>query len=228
MKRFAVFLLLLQSLWVTGAQAGSVELPAQFGGAFSVPTVSLREGRFASTLRQQYDFSCGSAALATLLTHHYGYPIGEDVVFTEMFRLGNQAKIRVEGFSLLDMKRFLEAHGFSADGYQEPLAKLVEADMPAIVLVNENGYNHFVVVKGLRDGRVLFGDPAGGTRAMPESSFAKIWTNRILFVVGHSKVKPGFNLASDWRVAPAAPLGSSRLADAAAPVHLPKLSPADF
>ena len=228
MRYLVVIVILCQVLFLPQARAGSVELPIQVGGAYSVPTTSIREGRFAATMRQQFDFSCGSAALATLLTHHYGHPVGEDQVFTEMFRLGNQAKIRAEGFSLLDMKRYLEAHGFSADGYHEPLTKLVEANVPAIVLINEAGYNHFVVVKGLLGGRILFGDPAGGTRAMPIPSFEAMWMNKIVFVVGHPKIHPGFNLASDWQAAPFAPLGSSRMADSVAPTHLPKLGPADF
>ena len=176
----AVLLTLLTGLAATTLEAGTVELPLQVGGAFSVPAVSLRESRYVTTLRQQYDFSCGSAALATLLTHHYGHPVGEDQVFTEMYRTGDQSKIKVEGFSLLDMKRFLEAHGYSADGFQESLARLAEVGIPAIVLINEAGYNHFVVIKGIRDGRVLFGDPATGTRALPIAQFEAMWVNSIL------------------------------------------------
>ena len=47
-----------------------------------------------------------------------------------MFVRGDQAKIKREGFSLLDMKRYLEAHGFEADGFEEPLDKLAEARHP--------------------------------------------------------------------------------------------------
>lgn len=224
----AAVLLALSSLAPLKAEAGAVDLPLQVGGAFSVQATSMREARFAATMRQQYDFSCGSAALATLLTHHYRHPVGEDQVFLEMFRVGDQAKIQVEGFSLLDMKRYLETRGFTADGFQEPLEKLAEAGIPAIVLINEAGYNHFVVVKGLRDGRVLFGDPAGGTRVMPMADFEALWGNKILFVISNRQTEARFNLASDWRVAPAAPIGHSRVHDAMAPAHLPKLGPADF
>src|SRR3954447_13030599 len=166
----ALLIAAVACLAASAAEARSIELPYQIGGAYAVPVKSLREARFVASLPQQYDFSCGSAAISTLLTHHYHYPVTEDKVFEEMFRRGDQAKIRVEGFSLLDMKRYLEAHGFEADGFQEPLEKLVSANIPAIVLVNESGYNHFVVVKGLRNGRILLGDPAGGTRAVPEAT----------------------------------------------------------
>src|SRR5690606_15568794 len=120
----------------------------------------LKEARFRTTLPQQYDFSCGSAATATLLTFQYGYPVSEEDVFVQMYRNGDQRKIQTEGFSLLDMRRYLESQGFTADGFELPLDKLLEEGLPAIVLLNDRGYRHFVVVKGLRDGRVLLGDPA--------------------------------------------------------------------
>ena len=87
-------------------QAGAVELPAIGGSRFTVPVASIKQIRFQSTLHQQYDFSCGSAAVATLLTHHYAHPVSEQFVFEQMFARGDQQKIRKEGFSLLDIKRF--------------------------------------------------------------------------------------------------------------------------
>jgi predicted double-glycine peptidase len=228
MNRHALLIGLAAGLAARLAMAGAVELPYQIGGAYSVRVASIREARFAATIRQQYDFSCGSAAVATLLTHHYKYPVTEDKVFEAMFVNGDQAKIRVEGFSLLDMKHYLEAQGFEADGFQEPIEKLATANIPAIVLVNESGYNHFVVVKGLRDGRVLVGDPAGGTRALTLSAFNAIWTNQILFVISNRQDSALFNVASDWQTAPTAPIRSAIGRDGLGGVVIPKLGPADF
>lgn len=201
------------------ATAGGADIAALGGARFDVPVASIREARFQRTLHQQYDFSCGSAAVATLLTHHYDDRVTERFVFEQMYRQGDQQKIRREGFSLLDIKRFLAARGFLADGFQLPLDKLAEARFPAIVLVADKGYRHFVVVKGLTPSRILIGDPAGGTRAMPRASFEAIWQGRLLFVIHGRVARPGqvlaagtvlrparFNDADDWRVAPAAPL----------------------
>jgi predicted double-glycine peptidase len=116
----------------------AANLPALGGADYSIPVKSIKEVRQAGTMLQQYDFSCGSAALATLLTHQYGYPATERVIFEEMYARGDQQKIRREGFSLLDIKNFLEARGFHADGFQQPLDKLAEARIPAIVLISEN------------------------------------------------------------------------------------------
>lgn len=208
--------------------AGSVEIPVQVGGAYSVPITSLKESRFRSTAQQQFDFSCGSAALSTLLTHHYGMAVTEQVVFESMYNHGNQQKIRQHGFSMLDMKRYLESRGFQADGFEAPLDKLAEAGVPAIVLINENGYNHFVVVKGLRDGRVLFGDPAGGTRAVAKAHFEALWTNKILFVIANEQQRARFNDPSEWRVAQRAPLDSGIYRESLNNIVLPRLGPADF
>jgi len=198
------------------------------GGDVVMPVTSIRQSRLAGTLLQQYDFSCGSAAVATLLTHHYGLAVSESTVFESMFRQGDQQKIQREGFSLLDMKNFLKSQGFEADGFEQPLEKLLEARVPAIVLVNENGYRHFVVVKGLRDGRVLVGDPANGTRAMPRASFNAIWQGRLLFVIHNRMEQARFNLAADWRAAPRAPLAAGVNRDGLAGVTMPARGPGDF
>lgn len=209
------------------AHAGAVDLSG-VGGAYTVPVRSLAEARFAATNRQQYDFSCGSAAVATLLTHHYGYPITEQIVFEEMYQHGNQAKIRREGFSLLDIKRFLESRGFQADGFQQSIDKLVEAKVPALVLVSENRYHHFVVVKGMQDGRILIGDPSSGTRSISKENFESIWLNKLLFVIHNKTELARFNEKTDWRVAPRAPLGNAVNRGGLDNVTIPKLGPGDF
>ncbi len=176
------------------------------GGSYQLRVTSLKEARFSTTIPQQYDFSCGSAATATLLTYQYGHPVSEAEVFTHMYNNGDQQKIRHEGFSLLDMRRYLESVGFRADGFELPLEKLQEQGVPAIVLLNDRGYRHFVVVKGIRNQRVLLGDPARGTRAMPISRFEALWDNRVLFVIHNQRERARFNQTRDWRTAPPAPL----------------------
>lgn len=225
MKRFTFFLC---AMLTTGlADAARVDF-ASIGSGYAIPVISMKESRFHTTLRQQYDFSCGSAAVATLLTHQYGVPVNEAAVFQAMYERGDQAKIRHEGFSLLDIKRYLAAHGFVADGFKLSLDKLAEAGLPAIVLINENGFHHFVVIKGMREGRVLIGDPATGTRAIDRTSFEGSWVSRILFVIHNRKEMARFNLEADWRAAPRAPLAASVPREGLGSVLLPKLGISDF
>ena len=224
MKSPTFLFLVLATLWGGPVHAGSVDV----GGIYSVPAVSLKEGRYLATERQQFDFSCGSAALSTLLTHHYGHRVNEQAVFEAMYRHGDQAKIQREGFSLLDMKRFLESHGYQADGFEAPLDKLESARIPAIALINESGYNHFVVIKGVRDGRVLIGDPAGGTRALARTAFEARWVNQIVFVITNKQELAGFNLAADWRTVPRSPTSDGIIREGLNGITIPKLGPSDF
>ena len=193
-------------LAVPPSWAGEVAFSIDVVGPYTLRVTSLKEARYLKTIRQQFDFSCGSAALATLLTHQYGHPVSEQEVFRVMFQNGDQAKIRSRGSSLLDMKNYLAALGFDADGFEVPLDALSKAGVPGIALINEKGYNHFVVVKGLKDGRVVFGDPAVGTRALPREAFEAMWSQRILFVIRNRQEIAGFNREADWRVVPRAPL----------------------
>ncbi|SFC24282.1 hypothetical protein SAMN05216344_11229 [Polaromonas sp. OV174] len=221
-------LLTLTAVMVTAAGAQPAYLPSMGGGDVFIPVTSIRQARLAGTLLQQYDFSCGSAALATLLTHHYGYPVSESTVFEYMYNHGDQQKIRREGFSLLDMKRFLQAQGFEADGFEQPLNKLAEARIPAIVLINEGGYHHFVVIKGLRGDRVLIGDPANGTRAASRKTFEASWQSGLLFVIHNRMETARFNLATDWRAAPEAPLATGINRNDLSGITMPALGPGDF
>jgi hypothetical protein len=227
MRLATLLLATAASMAAADARAGSLYL-AGIGGAYTVPVTSLKEARFLSTLRQQYDFSCGSAALATLLAYHYGYAVNEQAVFREMFAHGDRQKIRREGFSLLDMKRYLEAHGFAADGFLQPLDKLAAAHLPAIVLINDKGYHHFVVIKGIRDDRVLVGDPTKGTRSLARRDFEAIWVNRLLFVIHNHQEQARFNHAVDWNAAPHAPLNDGLRRDGIDLINLPKLGISDF
>ncbi|NMM19429.1 MAG: C39 family peptidase [Rhodoferax sp.] len=208
-------------------QADTMDLSG-IGGRYAVKVTSLKEARFKATTRQQYDFSCGSAALATLLTYHYGYPVTEQSVFEEMFVRGDQEKIRREGFSLLDIKTYLNAHQFQADGFAFPLTKLLESGLPAIVLIAENGYHHFVVIKGMIDGRILIGDPSNGTRAVSRESFESTWVNKLLFVIHNKQELAKFNDAADWQVAPRAPLTAGISHESLGGLTLGKFGPGDF
>lgn len=192
------------------ARAGTVVVPGVSGGNFNVGKVtSLKEARYLTTIRQQYDFSCGSAAMATLLTYHYQDSVSEQEVFLWMYNHGNKPKIRQEGFSMLDMKNYLEANGYHADGYYVSLDQLAEIGVPAIVLINIKGYMHFVVVKGVTENKVLVGDPSTGTRIMPREEFEKMW-NGLVFIIRNRSIltQNNFNRTEEWRqVRGKAPLG---------------------
>jgi len=184
-------------------RAGSVDFGSDL--AFTIPVVSLIGRRFETVVRQQYDFSCGSAALATLLRFHYEDPQNEQSVFLGMWNDGDRAQIRRLGFSLLDMKRYLAARGISSDGYRVTLDQIANARIPGIALIDFDGYRHFVVVKGIEGRDVILGDPSLGLRREDRSRFIKQW-NGVYFVLNGREPlgKAHFNQASDIVRAPGA------------------------
>ncbi|MEE4209059.1 MAG: C39 family peptidase [Parvularcula sp.] len=170
-----------------------------------VPIVSYRERQFAHVIRQRYDFSCGSAALATLLSYHYDIPRNEVDVFVAMWEAGEQELIRERGFSLLDMKRYLDRGGVAADGFNVPFEKLNELALPGIALINGNGYSHFVVVKGVRGDQVLIGDPSVGLVVRSKDEFLASWDGTLLFLRGFVPWgRASWNSEEDWGAHPVA------------------------
>ena len=150
--------------------------------ALSVPVQSYQEILFGDVWRQQYDFSCGSAALATLLHYHYQHPIAEEAIFTEMYRNGDKALIKEQGFSLLDMKNYLNQLGYESDGYKVGLDKLEKLGVPGVTLVNFDGYMHFVVIKGINQSQIILGDPSRGTIVLDKQAFMKSYQGITLLI----------------------------------------------
>ena len=87
-----------------------------------------------------------SAALATLLTYHYGIRTSETDAFQAVFATGDQEKIKRVGFSMLDMKKYLETRGIRADGFRMTVDDFEEFGAPVIALIDLGSYRHFVVV----------------------------------------------------------------------------------
>src|SRR6185437_8396416 len=154
---------------------------------FNVPITTFKEMHYRRVVHQRYDYSCGSAALATLLTYHYERPTLESTALKWMFEHGDQEKIRKEGFSLLDMKRYLASIGLDGEGYRVTLDKIAQVGIPGIILVNVKGYSHFVVLKGIRGDKVLVGDPALGAKLMTREDVEKIWTGVFFTIASGGK-----------------------------------------
>lgn len=190
-------------------QSAAITTGASAVGDFVVPIESLEDRRFATVVRQKYDFSCGSAALATLLRYHYGLTQDEEAAFRGMWASGDRDQIRRVGFSLLDMKRHLATVGLQADGFKVTLEEISKARVPGIALINLNGYKHFVVVKGVSNSEVLVGDPALGLKTMPVSEFKKVW-NGIYFAVNTNleRGRSSFNSNAQWARFARAPTGA--------------------
>lgn len=177
---------------------------------FNVDVTSYREKTFGDVIRQQYDFSCGSAAVASLASYHYGKLITEDMAFKHMFERGDKEKIKQHGFSLFDMKQYLQTQGLKAEGYKLGLEKLQELGVPSITLVNMDGYMHFVVVKGINQDSVILGDPSRGTLVMDKETFLTHYQGVVLLVLNAvDKGRETFITANDYSVYERSPVDTA-------------------
>ncbi len=172
---------------------------------------SLKETKFDRIVKQQFDFSCGSAALASLLTYHYDIPKTEDEVFLSMWEVGEQENIKKQGFSLLDMKTYLQRNNLKADGFKLSLDRVKEIGVPGIALIDVKGYKHFVVIKGTREGEVLLGDPSSGMTIKSDLEFNEIWDGTVFFIRSYAdRGKKNFNSGLDWSILPGPNFAHSR------------------
>jgi len=153
--------------------------------AFGSPVRSLQEIRQEGVVIQKWDTSCGAAALATVLTYSLRYPVSERDVASGMLRMTEPLKVKHRGgFSLLDMKHFVETRGLKGTGYRGMNFEQLLALNSPIVPVLQYGNPHFIVVRGVSSsGRVDIADPGFGNRTMAVADFNSIWQGGIGFVV---------------------------------------------
>ncbi|WP_254045184.1 C39 family peptidase [Thiohalocapsa sp. ML1] len=165
-------------------------------GAHAEPVRSVRsliEQRHESVVLQEYDLSCGAAALTTLLRYQYGEPVTEKQVALALIDrpeyLRQPELIRQQqGFSLLDLKRYADARGYTGVGFGKLDLQDLVRRAPILVAIRTHGYNHFVVFRGRLGDRVLLADPAWGNRTMTIARFNRAWIDfpgigRVGFVV---------------------------------------------
>jgi len=134
--------------------------------------------------KQMYDFSCGSAALATLLNYYLGENFDEMQVINGLLRYGDTKKIiKRRAFSLLDMKIFVNALGYKGVGYKAEIEDMEALDMPCIIPIKIHGFRHFVVFKEIFENHVFIADPSMGNISFTIFEFKKMWYKNIAFVV---------------------------------------------
>lgn len=144
------------------------------------PVRSLLEARQQNVVLQQWDLSCAAAALATILRYQFGEPVTERSVALGLIKreeyIANPDLVRIrQGFSLLDLKRYVDGIGYQGIGLgQMAFADLTER-APVIVPVNLQGYPHFVIFRGVTANTVLLADPAFGNSTVSIEKFMDGW-----------------------------------------------------
>ncbi len=206
----AAFCLVVAGATLPSATAGQTTFITPAGTLMTVPAVSLREARFHTVIRQDHDYSCGSAAIATLLTYHYDHAVDENMAFASMYEVGDHAAVERVGFSMEEMQKYLQVLGYRSAVYKLSLDSIAQVGVPGIALISSRGYNHFVVIKGVKDDDVLVGDPAAGLKTIPRTEFESMWQG-LIFVIRDdmATATAHFNRPEEWMVRRKAPFGTA-------------------
>lgn len=133
---------------------------------------------------QSLDYSCGPAAIATILRYYFNDRVTEKEILSSLLLTADLKKVKQRrGFSLLDLKRFVRSRGYEAVGYKLDLISMAKLNRPVLVPVNIRGYQHFVIFRGLRRDRVFIADPVLGNLTMRSEKFSGIWKSGVAFVL---------------------------------------------
>lgn len=182
LKRLVVLPLILAVALPAVALAATVNIG--LGNATLTRQVrSMNELRFDNMVQQTKDYSCGAAALATILSYYFAVETSEEQILGTILKNADQetaARIRQEGVTLLDLKRYADGLGYEGAGYKIQVQDLQALDRPAIALIDTKGYHHFIVIKGAVGDRVYLADPAQGNQVKSLDEFQEIWNGIIL------------------------------------------------
>lgn len=184
-------------------------------------------------MKQRYDFSCGSASLATLLAYGLNDRVDEEALLRAL--LGSMSPEEIgalqrNGLSLHHMQRLAQLRGHKAQGFRLHHTQLARVTRPVIVFVKPGGYQHFAVLKGVRGDRVYLADPSLGNVRMPLYRFIHMWADEsgrgVVLAVDRADSAWPQHYALELAAAPGEPLearSAARLIDAGKP--FPSLAP---
>lgn len=184
-KSLLIILCLFVSIKVDAVYAAEIRFGGVIPGSMvSKPIISMREQHYVNMVPQQTDFSCGAAAVATILNYAYNYEFTEHQIIEEMLKVSDPQLVETKGFSLLDIKNFVETLGLRGRGYNIGPEVLEQIKIPTIVLLDIRGYKHFVVLKKSTKDKVYIADPALGNKVMDRQNFINGWNNVAFAIVG--------------------------------------------
>ena len=186
LKYFSILLKVTVYICLINAPVNSSPINIHVGQTYFKSDVkNFLELRWNNLTRQGWDISCGAAALSTLLTYHNNRPFSEMAITLSILKNTDPALVKERGgFSLFDLKRFVNAVGLEGLGYGDmTLDDLEDFSTPAILPIRIKDFDHFVIFRKRIGNNIFVGDPAFGNISFSADTFLEMWKSRIAFYV---------------------------------------------
>jgi predicted double-glycine peptidase len=138
----------------------------------AVPITPYRTLRYQGVIGQTNYYTCGPAAVATLLTYYYGQPTAESEILelSEKAMEGSGKSPEEKGVTALALRQALADKGIQARGMRLTLASLADyfrkGGLPVVLHVTKPQM-HYVLAVGLVGDWVILADPSWGRRVQP-------------------------------------------------------------
>lgn len=132
---------------------------------------SWKEIRDKNIVKQDLDYSCGSASIATILNGYYNQKVTEE----EVLKIIDKGDLMA---SFDDMQRALDQLGFQAKGYAVSLETLKQLKIPVIAYIRHRKNDHFTVISGINENFVRISDPSLGKITLSTHQFKEMWETR--------------------------------------------------
>jgi len=179
--------LLLLTTLVASAEAQIGQAPIRDSQRnVQVHVKSWKAFRDQNVVKQNRDYSCGAAAVATICRYYWGDNVSEAMVLRRVEDNLTRAELeeRVKnGLAISDLRLAAVKLGYLSTIGKLTIAKLHEVKVPLVVALRLEKSDHFVVVRGIRYGWVYLADPIRGNIRMPLWEFEEKWIENAVLVV---------------------------------------------
>lgn len=146
-----------------------------------------------NVVMQQYDWSCGAAALATITRYYWGDPTTEYQFLINVDKVLTPSEVedRIKnGLTMTDLRKTAVSAGYDSTIGTLGFDKLIESKVPLIVGIKVNNFRHFVVYRGFDGYFVYLADPVRGKIRLPASEFVSQWQRNMVLVVAKRGAEP--------------------------------------
>jgi uncharacterized protein len=142
---------------------------------------------------QKRDYSCGAAAMATVLQYFWSDNVTENQILAAIEKILTPEEMQdriKKGLAISDLRRAAVEMGYLSTVGTLTFTQLSESKVPLIVGISPDGYDHFVVYRGMDCDYVYLADPIRGNIRLTHHEFVHQWQKNAALVIAKTDQDP--------------------------------------